>query len=177
MSAACGRRMTPLDLSTPRVWVVTETSSPLRYGWDGKRLMIVRPGTALAHRRLLWLDRNLPLAAGLVLLVLLLAYRPEAPSVGLVLAILPILGGILTVRRLTRLLRADLHILVVPSADVDNSIEVKRSRILFRECVDELLKMDRDLRQNRITPVEFERRWNDVYESLPRQCAHRTRVS
>lgn len=118
------------NLSTPRVWGVTETGAPMRYGWDGKRLIVVRPGSAPAHRRLLWLDRNLPLAAGLALLVLFLLYRPQAPSFGLILAILPLLVGIHTVHRSTRLLRADLHILTVASVDVDNSIEGRNSRAL-----------------------------------------------
>ena len=165
-----------MRLSTPRVWVVTETTAPLRYGWDGKRLIVARPGTPSVHRRLLWLDRNLPLIAGVALLFVLLTFRPQAPSVGIILAIIPILAGIIAVRRSTQLLRADLRILTVASVDVDNSHQGTSSRRLFRDCVEELRNMERDLRRNRITPVEFERRWNDVYEALPRQRVDR-RVS
>jgi len=172
MRAASDVRETPMRLSIPRVWVVTETVAPLRYGWDGKRLIVARPGTPSAHRRLLWLDRNLPLMAGVAVLVVLLTFRPQAPSVGVILAILPILAVILAVRRSTQLLRADLRILTVASVDVDNSHQGTSSRRLFGECVDELRAMDRDLRRNRITPVEFERRWHDVYEALP---SHRLR--
>jgi len=151
------------------VWAASETTAPMRYGWDGKRLIVCRPGTAPAHLRLLWLHRKLPFVAAIALLSTILIYRPESPSVELVLAALLLWGVLVGVHLWTRPLRVDLRILTVASVDADVSMAGQRLRVLFSECVEELREMDRDVRAGRIGPVEFERRWNDVYESLPAQ--------
>jgi hypothetical protein len=147
-------------------WGVLEVTAPVRYGWRGLRLMVYPPGTSTAVRRLLWLDRHAPILAAILVLAAMMILQPDVPPL-CVLLVIPV-GVILVslVRQATRPLRAGVRTLAVTQIDVGARTETLGNERLLDRCIDELQDIDRALRTKEISPVEYERRWAGVYESI-----------
>lgn len=147
-------------------WGVLEVTSPVRYGWRSFRLTVYPPGTSSAERRVLWLDRHLPVVAAAGVLAAMLIAVPVVPPL-ILLMLIPVGVAIIgVVRRATRPLRQTVRTLRVAQVDLRGSTETYGDECLLSHCVDELREMDRARLADQITPVEYERRWGDVYDAL-----------
>lgn len=147
-------------------WGVLEVTAPVRYGWRSLRLTVYPPGTSPAERRLLWLDRNIPIVAAILLLTAMVITAPGVPRL-LLLLVIPVGVAIIGfVRRATRPLRLTVRTLRVAQVDVRGVTETYGDQRLLGHCVGELRDMDRARRADQITLVEYERRWGEIYEAL-----------
>jgi len=153
-------------MSNAHPWGLLETTVPVRYGWRSLRLMVYPPGVNAAQRRLLWLDRNIPIIAAILVLAAMLVLVPAVPPLALLLLVPVGAGIIIGVRRLTQRLRLSVRVLSVAQLDIHGSTRTYGDGDLLNRCVDELCDMDRARLADRITPVEYERRWAEVYDAL-----------
>ena len=147
-------------------WGVLEVTAPVRYGWRGFRLTVYPAGTSATERRMLWADRHAPVIAAIAVLTAMVILQPDVPPL-CVLLVIPA-GVILVslVRRATRQLRAGVRTLAVTLIDSGGKTETLGDERLLDNCLDELRDIDRALWAKQISPVEYERRWACVYESL-----------
>jgi hypothetical protein len=147
-------------------WGVLEVMAPVRYGWRRFRLTVYPPGTTTTGRRLLWVDRHIPVIAAIVVLAAMVILQPDVPPLSMLLAIPPGVILVATVRRVTKPLRAGVRTLAVAHVDVSGRTETLGDGPLLSRCVDELQDIDRARCTRQIDPIEYERRWAGVYESI-----------
>lgn len=135
-------------------------------GQSIRELAVYPPGITAGERWALGLDRQAPVVGaivGLVLTVLTFDLLPRWTM--LVLVFVPSLVITLAMHRLTNRIRCQVRSIVAAEDYRETPAAVSGDALLFERCYSALTELDTEAAG--LSPVEYERRWGDVYSSMP----------
>lgn len=139
--------------------------------WSGRTLVVFAPGTSRHERTLLRAWH----AWGTVGAVLAIAAMAATSAVtdtvtmpGLAVGLLVYGAGFAVLGSATRRSRRTVRTLTVTTFHGNGRPEVHGDHRLLALALDTLSAMETALRDDRVTPLEFELVWGDVWRSLPR---------
>ncbi len=149
-----------------RRWGLIRNAGPLHGHWISE-LTVYPPGITTGERWAVGADRFAPVGGAVLGLLLTAAsYRLLPVWATLILLLAPPALLAAVVRRLTRRIRRQLRSVVVTRDYRSEPPTITGDAALLQACCAELTALDGD--SDRISVVEYERRWGEVYHRLPR---------
>lgn len=159
-----GRRLEQQILGN-RAWGTFRDAGPA-HGHRIRELSIYPPGITTGERWAVGLDRQAPVVGaivGLGLSVLTFDLLPRWTM--LILLFVPSLGITLLAHRLTSRIRRHVRSIVVAEDYRTHPSTVNGDAALFEGCYSALAKLDTEAAL--LSPVEYERRWGEIYHRIP----------
>lgn len=160
-----------------RRWGLLRISASDRWGWQQLRLSVFPPGTNSQERRALAFFRNWPLVGALMAVAIMMTLGViVTPAFAAVLASIVYGAGVVVGFLGTRRVRPRVRHVGAVVIRGERGVEQFGDAAFITETAAALTAMDDAFERGELSPVDYEREWTDIYESiLTEETARATR--
>lgn len=159
-----GRRLERQILGN-RAWGTFRNAGPAHGHWI-RELTVYPPGITTGERWAVGLDRQAPVVGAIIGLALTLLTFDLLPRwTMLILIFTPSLGITVLAHRLTSRIRRQVRSIVVAEDYRTHPSTINGDAALFDGCYSALTRLDAEAAL--LSPVEYERRWGEIYQRIP----------
>jgi hypothetical protein len=153
----------------PHRWGGLDVNPGGRGGWSRTRLVVYPPGTNAAERRRLSAWRAWPVLGAFLAILMLVALASLPQLVSFFGAVAFYVLGFVATGVWTRRLRPRIRTLTTSVVTVGGGITCYGDVRLLHRIANDFVELDDDVAAGRVSPVEYEARWAELYARVPEE--------